>query len=201
MVSPVEGQENTETVYRPIVSIDEMNQSRGHFSRDLKVKRDFATRTFVGREWLLPRETVLVLRIIRLRSVLNAAARLIARRPHYSHISSYIKEHLHWLPVSTHTEYKVRLVVLKAQIGVASKYIRDAIRLPTAASSLRALSSLDRRELFVPRIRTTMAMSRSFSVVGPSIWNRHPPSARASFLSSNLSTSLSLLKTCLFSWS
>jgi len=34
-----------------------------------------------------------------------------------------------------------------------------------------------------------------------SLWNRLPPSARASFLSSNLSTSLSLLKTCLFSWS
>ena len=41
----------------------------------------------------------------------------------------------------------------------------------------------------------------SFSVAGPSPWNRLPPSARASFLSSNLSTSLSLLKTCLFSWS
>src|SRR6218665_3906039 len=31
--------------------------------------------------------------------------------------------------------------------------------------------------------------------------NRLPPSARASLLSSNLSTSLLLLKTCLFSWS
>ena|SRR6218665_1692846 len=41
----------------------------------------------------------------------------------------------------------------------------------------------------------------SFSVVGPSLWNRLPPSARASFLSSNLSTSLSLLKACLLSWS
>src|SRR6218665_425786 len=40
-----------------------------------------------------------------------------------------------------------------------------------------------------------------FSVIGPSLWNRLPPSARASLLSSNLSTSLSLLKICLFSWS
>src|SRR6218665_17955 len=74
-------------------------------------------------------------------------------------------------------------------------------RLPTSASSLRPLRSLDRRELFVSRTRTTMAKSRSFSVAGPSLWNRLPPSARASFLSSNLSTSLQLLKTCLFSWS
>ena len=60
---------------------------------------------------------------------------------------------------------------------------------------------LFRRELFVPRTRTTMATSRSVAVIGPSLWNRLPPSVRASLLSSNLSTSLSLLKTCLYSWS
>src|SRR6218665_2589693 len=37
----------------------------------------------------------------------------------------------------------------------------------------------DRRELYVPRTRTTMAMSRSFAVIAPSLWNRLPPSARA----------------------
>src|SRR6218665_2519783 len=95
-------------------------------------------------------------------------------------------------------EYKVLLIVLKAQMGVAPKYLRDAIRLPTSASSLRPLRFLDRRELFVPRTRTTKAKSRSFSVAGPSLWNRLPPSARASFLSSSLYTFLALLKTCLF---
>src|SRR6218665_1048694 len=137
------------------------------------------------------------------RSILAAmlAARLIARLPRYSHISSYTKEHLHGLPISTRIEYKVLLIVLKAQMGVAPKYLRDAIRLQTSASSLRPLRSLERRGLFVPRTMTTMAMSRSFSVIAPSLWNRLPPSARAYLLSSNLSTSLSLLKTCLFSWS
>src|SRR6218665_3563745 len=113
----------------------------------------------------------------------------------------YIKEHIHWLPISTRIEYKVLLIVLKAQMGVAPKYLRDAIRVPTSATSLRPLRSMDRRELYVPRTRTTMAMSRSFALIAPSLWNRLPPSARASLLSSNLSTSLSLLKTCLFSWS
>src|SRR6218665_2229525 len=62
-------------------------------------------------------------------------------------------------------------------------------------TSLRVLRSMDRQELYFPRTRTTMAMSRSFAVIAPSLWNRLPPSARASLLSSNLSTSLSLLKT------
>src|SRR6218665_3462001 len=87
-------------------------------------------------------------RLSSLETVLNAAARLIARLPRYSHVSSYIKDHLHWLPISTRIEYKVLLIVLKAKMGVAPKYLRDAIRLPTSASYLRPLRSLDRRELF-----------------------------------------------------
>src|SRR6218665_2186163 len=50
-------------------------------------------------------------------------------------------------------------------MGVAPKYLRDAIRLPTSATSLCPLRSMDRQELFVPRTRTTMAMSRSFAVI------------------------------------
>ena len=145
-------------------------------------------------------------RLSPLQTVLNAAARLIARLSCYSHISSYQGTSLigfqsDWLPISTRIEYKGLLIVLKAPMGMAPKYLRDAIRLPTSASYLRPLCSLDRRELFVPRTRTTMAMSRSFSVIGPSLWNRLQPSARPSLLSSNLSRSLSLLATCLFSWS
>src|SRR6218665_1673995 len=76
-----------------------------------------------------------------LQTALNAAARLIARLPRYSHISSYNKGHLHWLPISSCIEYKV---LLKFQMGVSPKYLRDAIRLPTSVSSLRRLRSLDR---------------------------------------------------------
>src|SRR6218665_2918108 len=43
-------------------------------------------------------------RLSPLQTVLNAAARLIARLPRYSHISYYIREHLHWLPISTRIE-------------------------------------------------------------------------------------------------
>src|SRR6218665_821767 len=39
---------------------------------------------------------------------------------------------------------------------------------------------------------------RSFTVIGPLLWNHLPPASRNTFLSSNLSTSLALLKTCLF---
>src|SRR6218665_741608 len=85
---------------------------------------------------------------------------------------------------------------------------KDLISKPSSliVGDLNAYSSLwgenkSDQDLFVPRTRTIMAVSKSFSVIGPSLWNRLTPSAQASFLSSNLSASLSLLKTCLFSWS
>src|SRR6218665_4109174 len=137
-------------------------------------------------------------------TVLNAAARLSARLPRYSHISYYIKEHLHWLPISTRIEYKVLLIVLKAQMGVAPKYLRDAIRLPTSATSLRPLTyapwtgggflSLGLGQPW-PCLDLLPLLPLLFGIAF------HLQLVHASFLSSNLSTSLSLLKTCLSSWS
>src|SRR6218665_693 len=59
---------------------------------------------------------------------------------------------------------------------------------------------MDRRELFVPQTRTTIAMSRSFSVIALSLWNRLPPSARAALLSSIFLRPYHFLR-LLFSWS
>ena len=42
---------------------------------------------------------------------------VIARLSRYSHISSYIKKHLHFLPISTRIEYEVLLIVLMTQRG------------------------------------------------------------------------------------
>ena len=47
-------------------------------------------------------------RLSPLQSVLNAAARLIARLPRFSHISSFMVEELHWLPLSV--EYNSRFL-------------------------------------------------------------------------------------------
>src|SRR6218665_283838 len=77
-----------------------------------------------------------------------------------------------WVHQSSAYCSKVLLIVLKAQMGVAPKYLRDAIRLPTSATSLRPLRSMDRRELFFPPASTTLAMSRSFFLISPSPFNQ-----------------------------
>src|SRR6218665_488691 len=46
-----------------------------------------------------------------LQSVLNAAARLICNRRKYDHVTTLLRDVLHWLPVPFRIEYKLCLLV------------------------------------------------------------------------------------------
>ena len=92
-----------------------------------------------------------MVRLTPLQSVLNAAARLIARLPRFAHISTYMSEVLHWLPITLRIRYKIVLLVSKSQLGLAPKYLSDLMRKPLSATSHRLLRSMDRMDLFVPR--------------------------------------------------
>src|ERR1043165_5206218 len=107
-------------------------------------------------------------------------------------------EQLHWLPLSVRIQHKVLILMLKSQLGLAPKYLCHQIIRPLSATSKRPLRYSDRLGLFVLRVRTTMVQSRSFVCIGPSLWNRLPPSLRSTILSSGISISVSHLKTFLF---
>src|SRR6218665_4072536 len=62
-------------------------------------------------------------RLAPLQSVLNAAARLIARIPRFSHISTFMTEQLHWLPLSARIHFKIIFLVYKAFLGLAPSYL------------------------------------------------------------------------------
>ena len=134
-------------------------------------------------------------RLSPIQSVLNAAARLIAHLPKFSHISSFMINQLHWLPLTARIQFKVLVLVLKSKLGIAPKYLRDHIRSPLSSVSHRPLRSLVRHTLFVPRVRTTLAQTRSVATIGPTLWNALPSSLRVIILSGSLPTALSLLKT------
>ena len=53
-------------------------------------------------------------RLSPLQSVLNASARLIARLPRFSHISTYMHDVLHWLPITARIHYKILFLVSKS---------------------------------------------------------------------------------------
>ena len=129
---------------------------------------------------------------------MNSAARLIARLPRYSHISTYMTDVLHWLPVASRIQFKVLLLVSKTQTGQAPKYLCDLMHKPLSAVSSRPLRSADRLDLLVPRARTAMAQHRAFAIVGPSMWNDLPPTIRSKILLGVSSSALRYLKSFLF---
>jgi len=70
---------------------------------------------------------------------------------------------------------------------------------PLSATSHRPLCSLDWLILFVLRVGTTMAQTRSLATIGPSLGNAFPSSLCLTLLSGSLSASLSLLNTYFYS--
>ena len=121
-------------------------------------------------------------RLSPLQSVLNTAARLIARLPRYSHISTFMFDNLHWLPLHARIQFKILTLIFKAQRGLAPKYLVGVILRPLSATSHRPLRSCNRLDLLVPRSRTAMAQSRSFASICPSLWNALSPSVRSTSL-------------------
>src|SRR6218665_1396195 len=120
-------------------------------------------------------------RLAPLQSVLNAAARMIARLPPYSHISDYMINKLHWLPILARVRYKVLLLVAKSQQGLSPKYLCELISKPPSARSSRPLRSADRCDL-IPWSGTSLSQNRAFAVVGPALWNDSPPALRSVML-------------------
>src|SRR6218665_1882985 len=96
-------------------------------------------------------------------------------------------------------QLKVLTLIYRSHIGQAPRYFRDLIRLPSSAISPRPLRSLDRHDLFVPGARTSMAQTRAFAIIGPSLWNQLLPSTRSTLLTGEPSASFRCLKTALFS--
>src|SRR6218665_3349664 len=104
-------------------------------------------------------------RLSAIQSVLNAAARLIALLPRFTHIFTYMTEILHWLPIASRIKFKVH--GSKSQLGLAPSYLTDFMRKPMSSMSARPLRSTARLDLFVPRVRTALAQCRAFAVTGP----------------------------------
>src|SRR6218665_179681 len=115
-----------------------------------------------------------------------------------SHISAFMHDHLHWLPPIAQIQLKVLTLIYSLHIGQAPRYlhVRDLIRLPSSAISLRLLRSLDRHDLFVPRAKTSMAQTRAIAIIDPSLWNQLLPSTRSILLIGEPTSAK-----CLFSFS
>jgi len=139
-------------------------------------------------------------RLSPIQSVLNAAARLIAHLPRFTHISTYMTEVLHWLWLPLELNSRSSSLYPKPQLGLAPSYLTDFMCKPMSSTSAHPLRSADRLDLFVPRARTALVQSCAFAVTGLSSWNGLPHLLRAKLMliSGISATSCHSLKTFLF---
>src|SRR5688572_8038496 len=104
----------------------------------------------------------------KLQSILHASARLICGLPKYSHISNFIRETLHWLPVPQRIPFTILPLMRNSLLGVAPSYLQALCTSVSTLPGRSALRSAARGLLVVPRMRGATAQSRSFAYVGPS---------------------------------
>ena len=107
-----------------------------------------------------------------LQRVLHAAARLVLNLRPRDHVTPALLE-LHWLPIAERIDFKLCLLVHKALVGHAPRYIADLItpvaHLPSRPVLRTALSG----DLYVPRTRRKLG-DRAFAVAAPRVWNSLP---------------------------
>ena len=118
----------------------------------------------------------------RLQSVLNASAKLIARRRKFDHISAFMHDDLHWLPIRERIEYKLCLQTYKCLHGTAPIYLMVHCQSVAANIGRRNLRSAANGTLQVPATKSVYG-SRGFSVSGPQMDINLPNDLRKTSLS------------------
>ena len=88
--------------------------------------------------------------------VLRMAARLIGRIPKYGHVSDYMRDVLHWLPVPQRIIYRVSTLVWRCIVGAAPVYLQELCCSTLNIHRRGILRSSRRAELIVPRSRTSI---------------------------------------------
>ena len=129
--------------------------------------------------------------INRLQVLQNRAARLLTFTKNTSHISPVLRS-LHWLPVKKRIAFKILLLVYRTLNKSAPTYLQDILSPYNPSRTLRSSSS---NKLQTPRVKHSWG-ERTFSYLGPKLWNELPSSLRKS---SSLDKFKSSLKSHLFS--
>ena len=137
--------------------------------------------------------------IYRLQTVLNASARLISGTARWEHISSFIRNQLHWLPVALRVQFKLLSMVCNCLNDTAPAYLRELWNQALIIPGRSALRYSSHGDLIILRfIRLASYQRRSFAISAPSLWNCLPPAFRHEILSLGPATFRQKLKTFLF---
>ena len=114
----------------------------------------------------------------KLDGVMRSAARLILKRQRFDHISTLMRNQLHWLDITARIKYKMCVFAFRCLKNTAPRYLSDYC-IPVATLSGRShLRSAASGSLFVPACRTVTIGPRAFAVACPKSWNSLPQDLR-----------------------
>jgi len=99
-------------------------------------------------------------------------SRIILCKRKFDHITTDVRDRLHWLPVQQRIEYKVCVLVYKCMHQAAPAYLTELCSPVSGSASHGHLRSIAHGDLVVPCSRTMRYGERCFAVSGPSLqWN------------------------------
>ena len=133
-----------------------------------------------------------------LNAVLRSAARLVLRLPRASHITTVMRQKLHWLGFPARVSFKLGILAYCCKHGLAPPYLARAcfpVSLCAGRSHLCSAAAGALVVLVLPT-RTVMFGPRAFAVSCPTIWNTFPNDLHDNALS--LAIFRKRLKTFLF---
>ena len=130
----------------------------------------------------------------RLRSVLNASARLIYASRRTEHVTLLLHD-LHWLRYLDRIDYKLAVLVYRCLHGLAPGYLADEFTRVSEIVSRRNLRSASTANLVVPRFQRKTLDGRTLPVAAAQAWNSLPSHVTSS---SSLASFKRNLKTELF---
>ena len=115
--------------------------------------------------------------IAKLQRVQTIAAKLIMMKKKDDSTTETLKT-LHWLPVKCRIEFKILVLVFKCLNNMAPEYLKSLLNYKREQSyNLR--SNDDDLKLDPPRTSRSTFADRSFSVYGPTVWNKLPYDLRS----------------------
>ena len=114
--------------------------------------------------------------INKMQAVQNMAAKITLGKGKFDSATSCLVQ-LHWLPIKTRIEFKILSLVHRCLHGEAPPYLERLLHyhIPTRPG-LRSQQSTNR--LLVPQTSKKTFAARSFSVLGPQLWNGLPDKIR-----------------------
>ena len=117
--------------------------------------------------------------LMKLQSVLSAAARLIFFKRKFDHVTPLLLE-LHWLRYPERIDFKLGVLAYKCLHGLAPPYLANDLRRVADIEGRQQLRSASRAELDIPRVRRQTIDERAFNVAAARVWNSLPTSVTSS---------------------